>query len=124
MFALRNAANDELTTFGTYQNNEMHRVTVVADYATGIANAYLDGVLGFGSYPLRGGIDNASTYNELFMYMNGESGGQGNSVAVDNLVGYHYANAPVPEPASLIIWSLLGLTMGGASWWRRRKRAK
>ncbi len=27
----------------------------------------------------------------------------------------------VPEPASLIVWSLLGLTITGGSWWRRRK---
>jgi formylglycine-generating enzyme required for sulfatase activity len=29
----------------------------------------------------------------------------------------------VPEPASLIVWSLLGLTVGSATWWRRRKPA-
>lgn len=29
----------------------------------------------------------------------------------------------VPEPASLIVWSLLGLSFGGATWWRRRKHA-
>jgi hypothetical protein len=30
----------------------------------------------------------------------------------------------VPEPASLVIWGLLGLALGGASWWRRgRARA-
>lgn len=30
--------------------------------------------------------------------------------------------AVVPEPASAIIWSLLGLTFAGATWWQRRKR--
>jgi hypothetical protein len=29
----------------------------------------------------------------------------------------------VPEPASLLVWSLLGLTIGGARWLRRRKSA-
>ena len=29
--------------------------------------------------------------------------------------------AEVPEPTSLIVWSLLGLTISGAGWWRRRK---
>jgi hypothetical protein len=29
--------------------------------------------------------------------------------------------ADVPEPTSLIVWSLLGLTISGGSWWRRRK---
>jgi hypothetical protein len=27
----------------------------------------------------------------------------------------------VPEPSSIIAWSLLGLTMSGTGWWRRRK---
>jgi hypothetical protein len=31
-------------------------------------------------------------------------------------------SSSVPEPSSLIVWSLLGLTLG-AGWWRRRKRA-
>ena len=31
------------------------------------------------------------------------------------------AAADVPEPASLIVWSLLGLTITGGGWWRRRK---
>jgi hypothetical protein len=33
------------------------------------------------------------------------------------------ATAPVPEPASLIVWSLLGLTISGAGWWRRKRSA-
>ena len=31
--------------------------------------------------------------------------------------------AVVPEPASIAVWSLLGLTLGGTTWWRRRKKA-
>ncbi len=27
----------------------------------------------------------------------------------------------VPEPSSLLVWSLLGLTLGGCAWLRRRK---
>ena len=27
----------------------------------------------------------------------------------------------VPEPASLVVWSLFGLSVGGATWWRRGK---
>ena len=26
-----------------------------------------------------------------------------------------------PEPSSLIVWTLIGLSIGGAGWWRRRK---
>ncbi len=29
----------------------------------------------------------------------------------------------VPEPASLVVWSMLGLAIGSAGFWRRRKRA-
>ena len=28
---------------------------------------------------------------------------------------------PIPEPSSLIVWSLIALTFGGFGWWRRRK---
>jgi len=34
------------------------------------------------------------------------------------------ANAVVPEPASLVVWSLLAMTVGGAGWWRRRQSAR
>jgi uncharacterized protein YxeA len=30
----------------------------------------------------------------------------------------------VPEPASIAVWSLLGLTIGGAGWWRRKRSAR
>ena len=30
--------------------------------------------------------------------------------------------ATVPEPASLAIWTFLGLSLGGTHWWRRRSR--
>jgi hypothetical protein len=29
----------------------------------------------------------------------------------------------VPEPVSLVVWTILGLTVGGATWWRRRTAA-
>jgi hypothetical protein len=31
--------------------------------------------------------------------------------------------AAVPEPASMLVWSLLAVTVGGATWWRRRRVA-
>ncbi len=34
-----------------------------------------------------------------------------------------YSANQVPEPASLIVWSVLGLSVAGAGWWRRRKAA-
>ncbi|HEY1601830.1 MAG TPA: hypothetical protein VGG64_19670 [Pirellulales bacterium] len=107
VYALRNVDNSNLTTFGSYTNGQDNRVTVVADYAAGTANAYVNGVLGTSAYPLRGGIDNTATSNELFMYMNGENAGSGNSVAVDNIAGFDFANPPAatPEPATFAIWT-------------------
>ena len=92
---------------------------MVADYATGTASAYVNGVLGLSGYALRGGVDPNADFSEIFMYVNGESDGNGNVVAVDNIVAYDY-NA-VPEPATIIIWSLLG----AGSWlgmrvWRQK----
>jgi hypothetical protein len=36
---------------------------------------------------------------------------------------YAYSESPVPEPATLIVWSLLGAWGVGLGWWRRRRRA-
>ena len=30
---------------------------------------------------------------------------------------------PIPEPSSLIVWSLIGLSFGGIGWWRKRGAA-
>jgi hypothetical protein len=38
-----------------------------------------------------------------------------------NADGVRYAAAPVPEPSSLIVWSLIGLSFVGIGWSRRRK---
>lgn len=42
----------------------------------------------------------------------------GPNVEVGDII---HAAATVPEPASLLLWGLLGLTFGGACWWRQRK---
>ena len=34
---------------------------------------------------------------------------------------HNLALTSVPEPSSIIIWSLIGLTFAGIGWWRRRK---
>jgi hypothetical protein len=34
-----------------------------------------------------------------------------------------YSASPIPEPGSLIVWTVLGLSVAGAGWWRRRKAA-
>lgn len=121
VFALRNADNTDLTTFGSYLNGQANQITVVGDYATGTASAYLNGTLGLSGYALRGGIDPAPNFSELFMYENGENNGLGNSVAIDN-VEVDAGNA-IPEPSTLIVWSLLGTLAIGLGWWRKRKAA-
>jgi hypothetical protein len=50
---------------------------------------------------------------------NGQDGPQAWFFGMENVVPA--AAADVPEPASLIVWSLLGLTITGAGWWRRRR---
>lgn len=47
----------------------------------------------------------------------------GNSVSGNpyNFGAASFEYSVVPEPTGMIIWSLLGLTISGAGWWRRRK---
>ena len=33
------------------------------------------------------------------------------------------SGSPIPEPSTLVIWSLLGASVAGLAWWRRRKAA-
>lgn len=54
--------------------------------------------------------------NEVGISLNGLGN---NNVAF----GVALATSAVPEPASIAVWSLLGLTLGGATWLRRRKAA-
>ena len=41
--------------------------------------------------------------------------------AIDNIV-LNSSDGSLPEPSAYITWGLLGLCIGGVSWWRRRKR--
>ena len=49
-------------------------------------------------------------HSTSFMYQNGESGGLGNSVAMDDVAAYDYA---VPEPTTIVVWGLLGVVAAG-----------
>ncbi len=74
--------------------------------------------------------DNTKTYQGLALDPAHQPGGpdyawfsqltMSDGLAVDNAT---LITSSVPEPASVIVWSLLGLTIGGAGWWRRHKRA-
>jgi len=54
-----------------------------------------------------------------FIVGNGGDDGWADSVTLDATVRW----APVPEPGTLIVWSLLGASAISGGWWRRRKRA-
>jgi hypothetical protein len=125
VLALRNATNTDLTTFGSYTNGQTSHVTVIADYDAGTASARDDSGPWLSGYALRGGVDSNATFSEMFMYMNGESGGLGNSLSIDNIAAYDYANtaAAVPEPTTMLVWGLLGLVGAGYSVWRRKRAA-
>jgi hypothetical protein len=45
------------------------------------------------------------------------------SMGIDNVSILAETASQVPEPTSLIVWSLLAMTLGSAGWWRRRKMA-
>jgi hypothetical protein len=123
VYALRNSDNSQLMPFGTYTNGQDNHITVVADYTAGTASAYINNTLGLSAYPLRNGgspgqtgpLANA-TFNELFMYMNGQNTGDGNQVAVDNITGDF---ATVPEPATVAIWAVGCALVVGVRWRRR-----
>jgi hypothetical protein len=115
IFALRDTGT-QLTAFGNYVNGQAHHVTLVGDYDAGVASAYLDGALAVTGFPLRGGPDTAATTSEIFMYMNGEAG-YTNSLAIDNIAA---TDAAIPEPATMIVWGLLGVVAASFGAWRRR----
>ncbi len=51
---------------------------------------------------------------------------QGYNTADGVTYDIHWDNlqaSAVPEPASLLVWSMLGLALGGATWWRRKRSA-
>jgi hypothetical protein len=62
-----------------------------------------------------------NSYGGGQLYLNGTQVASGSyDIAFRTFVGQPDV---VPESCSLIVWSLLGLTIGGANWWRRRRMA-
>jgi hypothetical protein len=112
VFAFRNEANTDLTSFFNYTEGETYNVKMVADYATGQVDAFVDGVQMINDFPFWSVGNPSIGTSEFFFHLNGEAG-FANSVAIDNIVA-----AVVPEPASLAI---LGLAAVGLVGIRRRK---
>lgn len=115
VFAFRNEANTELIPFFNYVEGTTYHIDILADYSTGKLDAFVDGaklLSGFAFWT--NGAANVST-NEFFFHLNGESG-YSNVVAIDNIFA-----TQAPEPASIIVWTLLGLASVGAA---RRARGR
>jgi hypothetical protein len=49
--------------------------------------------------------------------------GGGNDEDYDDMMYLFDSVAPIPEPSTLIVWSLLGASGVGIGWWRRRRKA-
>ena len=115
VFAFRTEDNSELIPFFNYEEGKTYRIDILANYSTGKLDAFVDGVqllTGFAFWS--SGAANVST-NEFFFHLNGEPG-YSNVVAIDNLFA-----TQAPEPASLLVWTLLGVTTVGAARRARRK---
>jgi hypothetical protein len=107
VFALRNAANDRLITFGNYVEGQTYNLAIAANFETGTADAYINDVLAVSDFPFWAtGNSSAITTSEVFMHLNGESG-YSNQLAIDNIQAFNYV---VPEPGTLtLLASLIGV---------------
>jgi hypothetical protein len=118
VFAFRSPDNLSLIPFFNYDNGSQYNVSILADYSTGKLNAYVDGMQSLTDYAFwaGGGKTNVVT-DEMFFHLNGEDGFQ-NSVSLDNIRA-----AAVPEPTTLVVWSLMGICISAFAWKSAKKSA-
>lgn len=117
VFAFRNEANTELIPFFSYVEGTTYHIDILADYSTGKLDAFVDGVQLLSGFAFwSSGAANVST-NEIFFHLNGEPG-YSNVVAIDNIFA-----TQAPEPASLVVWTLLGMASVGAGRRAARRRS-
>jgi hypothetical protein len=115
VFAFRSPDNLALVPFFSYVEGTQYAISILADYSTGKLNAYVNGTPLLTGYSFWGGGRTNVATNEMFFHLNGE-GGFSNSVALDNINA-----AAVPEPTTLVVWSLVGICISAFAWRRSTK---
>lgn len=107
-FAFRNFDGSAVQTIGNYTTNTLYHIQLDADYTSGTANAYINGILANTvPYPLRAGTGPGGLTSEIFVYLNGASGqGVHNSFTIGDT-----AQTPLPSTASagILCLGVLGL---------------
>jgi hypothetical protein len=116
-FAFRNAANDGVESIATYSTNTLYHVRLESDYASGKANAYINGSLAYSGYPLRGVTHAGDLTGENFFYMNGVAGANNSIYIADP------SAVPLPSTASAGLVSLATLGLGKVIRDRSKKNA-
>jgi len=86
-------------------------------YTLGISLVGSDFVYTVGDQSLTLDANGSESIGNVILQGHNTTDGVNYDIYWDNL-----QTAAVPEPGSIAVWSLLGLTVGGASW-RRRKRS-
>jgi hypothetical protein len=110
VFAFRSPDNTTLIPFFNYAEGTQYAVSILADYATGKLDAYVNGTQSLSGYSFWGsGKTNVGT-NEMFFHLNGEAG-SANSVALDNITA-----AAVPEPTTLVVWGVVCICISAFAW--------
>jgi hypothetical protein len=108
----------DVTSFvqnNTYQSFSAQNMTLLGYLGNVLVDSYTMSVSQNSFTPTTRAL--AGPIDTLVVQSDG-AGGDGRYWGLDNLT---YSS--VPEPASIIVWSMLGLSIGGAARWRRKRIA-
>jgi hypothetical protein len=108
-----------ITPFFNYTNGDTHRITLNADYNSGLVSVLVDGTTELTNFAFSTSSSSNTTVFETFFYLNGDlNTNASNSVALDNVTA-----AAVPLPTSAWMGLSLLAGMGGLALLRRRSAA-